>query len=363
MSASASDRPHNIRWVYFLLLVAGLFGDLFLGILELGWHRFTQSIQVPPEANQILHFLACAVTYVEAFGTLTGMLWPLLAAGLAMTVFVAMRLRHEQNRFLRARLAAAVAAYFLLTATMPLLGSHFPIVPNPGGTGVAAWTLPTALSMLVFVALALLFGRGSYCGVICPAATYWSGLGQHFISANIPARRAERLARITRPAMLVLFLATTVFSVCDTFHWIHLSIFGADPAVFFSGLVWMVIWFLMLMLSPFMGNRAFTRYLCPMGSFLGYVGQAGLFRVVARDPERCRACSDPVCTSTCEVSLDVGRALGSVGFLRSPGCVGCGNCASACPHDNIWYDNAWARWHERLRPRAMRSRIGPNVVP
>ena len=357
----AAARLQDRRWRYFLLLVAGLLGDLGLGVWEMGPGAFAQSVHVPAEANPLLRILAYPVVYIQAFGMLTGMLWPLLAAGVAMTAFVLWRWRRERNHYLRTRLLLAVAAYFLLTATMPLLGSRFPVVPNPGGTGQPAWTLPTALSLLVFMVLALLFGRGSYCGVICPAAVYWGGLGQRFIPANIPARRAERLARITRPAMLVLFAAATLLSVLDSVHLVRLSLFGADPAVFFSGLVWMVVWFLLLLLVPFYGNRVFTRYLCPMGAFLGYVGQAGIFRVVARDPDACRTCAGRACTASCEVSLDVGGALAARGFLRSPGCVGCGNCAAACPSANIWYDNAWVRLRHRLRHR-LRSFTRPRTA-
>lgn len=338
----------HIRWIYFLLLSAGLLSDLGLGVWEMGWNSFLQTIRIPHQANPLLHLLSYPVVYVSAFGMLTGMLWPLLAAGIAMTMFVAVRLRRERNRFLRTRLSMAVAAYFLLTATMPLLGGNFPVVPNPGGTGDPAWTFATAISMLVFVLLALFFGRGSYCGVICPAATYWGGLGQHFIRWNTPSHRAERVARITRPLLLALFLITTVVSVLDTFHVVHMEVLGTDPAVFFSGLVWMVIWFLMLAMSPLIGNRAFTRYLCPMGSFLGYIARAGFFRVVARDPTRCQTCTSRACAASCEVSLDVATALAGAGFLRSPGCVGCGNCAAACPEGNIWYDNAWIRLRDRL---------------
>ena len=344
-AAVAEPGAAHRRWLYFGLLLAGLLADLALGVAETGWRAFVNSLAVPPEHSVWLVGLAACVTWINAFATLTGMLWPLVAAGLAMTAFVLVRWRRERNRLLRGRLALAVLAYFLLTATMPLVGSGFPVVPNPGGTGQPAWTAATGLSMLAFILLAILFGRGTYCGVICPAATYWSGLGQHFIRYNVRSQRTRRLAAITRIALLVLFATATGLSILDSFRLIHFSIFGNDPAVFFSGLVWMTVWFLMLVVVPFLGNRAFTRFLCPMGAFLGSVSQAGFFRVVSRDPQRCLHCTSHACSSTCEVSLDVGRALAQQGFLKSPACVGCGNCAAACPDGNIAYDNVftWLR--------------------
>ncbi|MCY0884674.1 MAG: 4Fe-4S binding protein [Firmicutes bacterium] len=328
------------RWWQAGALLVWLLIDLGLGIWEMGgWKGFAPALK-PPAVGGWGQPAADLVTWINAFGMLTGMAWPLLFAGLSMGTLVFLRWRKERTRYLRIRLGLAVLAYFGLTAAIPFVGSSFPVVPNPGGTGLPTWNWPTGLSMLGFVLLALLFGRGSYCGVICPAATYWGGLGQHFIPANINTPRARRLAAGLRALMVGLFVLTALLSIADTLlHW-HVSVYGTDPAVFFSGVTWMVIWFLMLLVVPFLGNRAFTRFLCPMGATMGWVAQHGVWEIQAIDPAVCASCTDQACTRSCEVSLPVGRHLAEAGRYRSAACVGCGNCQAACPSQNIHYRTA-----------------------
>lgn len=340
MTGALTTGQKDRRWLQAGALFLWLFIDLGLGVAEMGgWQAFLPSLKAPTVGGwgQIP---ADLVMWINAFGMLTGMAWPLIFAGLSMGSLVFLRWRREHTRYLKVRLGLAVVAYFGLTAAIPFVGSHFPVVPNPGGTGLATWNWPTGLSMLGFVILALLFGRGSYCGVICPAATYWGGLGQHFIPANVTGQRARRTAEVLRALMVTLFIVTALLSIADTLLKWHVSVYGTDPAVFFSGVTWMVIWFLMLLAVPFLGNRAFTRFLCPMGATMGWVARRGVFEIQAVDPAICATCTEQACTRSCEVSLPVGQHLAADGRYRSAACVGCGNCQAACPSQNIHYRTA-----------------------
>lgn len=344
------EQPNaKTRWLGLALLAVFLLLELALGARELG-RGVAQLLTPAPEPPGLLRTLSLIYAYINAFGVVVGQPWPILLGGVVMGVLVLWRAFRTPDRYLRGRLLLAVVGYFAFTATLSYLGSSFPVVPNPGGTGLPALTLDTWASLLFFVLLALAFGRGSYCGVICPAATYWGGLGQAFISHNRTEATFGRTAAYLRSVFLGLLALSTLLSLTDSLRLTSVTIFGTDPAVFFSGVVWMVIWYLLLLAVPFWGNRAFTRLLCPMGSFLGWVSQFGAFAVRAKDPVLCRNCESRECESSCEVSLPVGNLLAARGALRHPGCVGCGNCRAACPHGNIGYENIWTLLRRRRSP-------------
>ena len=326
----------------FLLLALFLLVDLGLGIWEMGgWKAFIATeLVVPHQASLWLVLPADVSTYVGAFGMLTGMWWPVLFWGAGVSVFVVVRMLRVRENFLRLRLALAVAGYFAFTAGLSyyaMKGWNFPAVPNPGGTGQPAWTLDTGAAGLVYAVLALLFGRVAYCGWFCPAAAFWGGIGQGFVRYNLDAEKGRRLARVTVPVVIVLFIGTTAFSVLDTFKVLDLRFFGTDPAVFFSGLWWMVIWFILAVFVPFTGSRFFSRFLCPVGAMNGIIGSWGMARLKARDREVCVSCATKDCSGACEMSIVPHLDLASKGYLRSVACVGCGNCLEACPRRNLYY--------------------------
>ncbi|MDA8334770.1 MAG: 4Fe-4S binding protein [Peptococcaceae bacterium] len=359
MSAGPEEGPPPKRLLLSLPLLLFLLLDLALGVWETGgWRTFvTVNLAVPDQASAWSVLPAAVCTYVGAFGTLTGMLWPVLFWGTVVSTFVVIRMFKVREDFLRRRLALAVVGYFVFTAGISyyaLKGWNFPAVPNPGGTGQPAWTLYTGISVLVYVVLALLFGRVSYCGWFCPAAAFWSGIGQGFIRYNLDAAKGRRIRRVTMPAVLVLFLGTTVLSILDTFKVINFTFFGTDPAVFFSGLWWMVLWFILVVAVPFTGARFFSRFLCPVGALAGIIGRFGLARLEAVDKTACERCQTRACDLACEMSIMPHRVLAVRGVSRSVACVGCGNCLEACPQRNLHYYHFGAWLAERFRGNRVR---------
>ncbi len=53
----------------------------------------------------------------------------------------------------------------------------------------------------------------------------------------------------------------------------------------------------------------------------------------------CRACPDPPCAKVCPVDALSARPGGGV-RLKNELCIGCGNCARACPFGAIFWDDA-----------------------
>ena len=88
---------------------------------------------------------------------------------------------------------------------------------------------------------------------------------------------------------------------------------------------------------PFMGNRVWCRFGCPLAAYLGLVQRfKSRFRITTNGGQ-CISCGN--CSTHCEMGIDV-RAYAQQGqnIVRSS-CVGCGVCASVCPRGVLKLEN------------------------
>ncbi len=88
---------------------------------------------------------------------------------------------------------------------------------------------------------------------------------------------------------------------------------------------------------PFMGNRVWCRFGCPLAAYLGLVQRfKSKFRITTNGGQ-CISCGN--CSTYCEMGIDV-RAYAQRGqnIIRSS-CVGCGVCSSVCPRGVLNLEN------------------------
>ena len=89
---------------------------------------------------------------------------------------------------------------------------------------------------------------------------------------------------------------------------------------------------------PFMGNRVWCRFGCPLAAYLGIVQRfRSRFRITANGGQ-CISCGN--CSTYCEMGIDV-RAYAQRGqdIVRAS-CVGCGICAAVCPRGVLRLENS-----------------------
>jgi ferredoxin len=91
-------------------------------------------------------------------------------------------------------------------------------------------------------------------------------------------------------------------------------------AEFAVGLVMLVAVLLLSMLY----ERAFCKYICPLGAVNAILGRIPLFRI-KRVASTCISCSK--CDRVCPMNIDVSHAE----VINSPECIACMECVSACP--------------------------------
>ena len=290
---------------------------------------------------------------VSLVGSVTVSPYFLGLMGIEMGVLVVLRMRSTPSLEQRTRLGLALGAYAGYSVVAPSLLPAWSSVPgawpNIGAFGpVRSDLLPALLgSYAVFVALALLFGRRSYCSVLCTSAVMYGGTFSQRLIPTIresPAarhhvlggnwRRIPTLLGCTTWALLAVVAAVSAWNAWGGHGWTFGSL---DIATLYSVAIWNVIWYAAFIAIPYVGmSPCRTWGWCSTGLLVGTVGRVGLYRKEALDVEVCRTCPTHDCGKACEVGLvEMPVVLARHGVYRSVKCVGASDCESACPYGNL----------------------------
>ncbi|OWP56229.1 MAG: hypothetical protein B2I17_07010 [Thermoplasmatales archaeon B_DKE] len=279
----------------------------------------------------------------------------LIIMGVEMGTLVVIRIRKISWKEKRVNLSLALAAFALYTIIGPNFVNsgfydHLPLWANVGALSplYPYFVIPLVASYALYAILALLFGRRSYCSTLCPSAVMYGGtLGQEMINYNYEAKISRnnlgsRFKKALFPLISsswVLLIIVSVVSFYYTRGSSFLSIYGIDASVFFATFTWNFLWYLFFISIPFVGMSPCRRYgWCTTGTFVGFFGKIGLFKLKVNDPQTCITCKTKDCVKACEVGLaDLPGQFISKGFFKSSKCVGSGSCIQACPYNNIFF--------------------------
>lgn len=213
----------------------------------------------------------------------------------------------------------------------------------PFGAVESAWTwlttgtaLPKIQPSNVVVAIGLLISillaGNVFCGWVCPFGTVQDVLTKVRTWLRLPtvrlSARVDRLARHLRFVVLALVLVQSAmtarlwFADFDPFvtmfglHWI----FEPEPTKMWLGWGLLAI----VLITSVLIERAWCRYLCPLGGILSILGRASLFRIRRRE-DSCTGCN--LCVTPCPMGIDVAKPVPAV----SSDCIGCLECLAQCP--------------------------------
>ena len=190
------------------------------------------------------------------------------------------------------------------------------------------------LSLLLIPLLAFFFGKRWYCSWVCGCGGLAETLGDPFRHLSDKGVKAWRVERWLVHAVLVFAVVMTAVVLINFFT-------GQDGDPLFAGIKEPVkTWYGFLIGSifagvvgtgfyPFMGNRVWCRFGCPLAAILGIVQRfKSRFRITTNGGQ-CISCGN--CSTYCEMGIDV-RAYAQRGqnIIRAS-CVGCGVCAAVCP--------------------------------
>lgn len=192
--------------------------------------------------------------------------------------------------------------------------------------------MPANIVLLAaIVVLGIVLSR-FFCGWICAfgalqGAFGWLGKKLFKRRFTVPPKVDRVLRWLKYPILvaIVYFTWTTGTLVIRPYDPLaaygHLS--AGLAAVWAEFAVGFVLLVLTLGLSMFY-ERAFCKYVCPMGAVNAILGRIPLFRI-KRESKTCISCSK--CDHVCPMNIEVSTA----DKVTSPECIGCLECVTACP--------------------------------
>lgn len=186
------------------------------------------------------------------------------------------------------------------------------------------------------VAAALLFwGRGPFCGWLCPfgALQEWLSIIAKWCripQITVPWGLHERLWPIKYIIFLALF-GLSLYSIAEAEHFAEIEPFKTSIILKFVRDWPFVIYALTLLSIGLFIERFFCRYLCPLGAALAIPGRLRMFEWLRRWPE----CGSPCqrCANECPV-----QSIHPEGHINVNECIYCMHCQllyycdQRCPH-------------------------------
>jgi len=200
-----------------------------------------------------------------------------------------------------------------------------------GGELIKRIEIGTVFLLVSIVILGIVLAR-FFCGWICALGALqriFGSLGRRIFKKRftVPVK-LDNVLRYFKYVVLVAILygtwmtGTLVIRPYDP--WIaygHLSAGIAEVWVEFAvGLIILIASLLLSMLY----ERAFCKYVCPLGAFNAILGRIPLFRI-KRDAPTCISCSK--CDKACPMNIDVMKPI----TVGSPECISCMECVTECP--------------------------------
>ena len=270
--------------------------------------------------------------------------WPdlaLLAAGLAV---LAVALARQRALTANARRFAWFRQGYLLF-TLLFIGWHaqgqLSIVNLTGviqalrdGRGLAFLMYdPMTVSLWGFVLVSLLaWGRGTFCGWLCPFGTLQEFVGQLAQRLHIPQLTVRRTldARLKLLKYLVLgaILGSVFVSAELTDKLVEAEPFKTAITLNFVRSWPFVLYALALLAASAVVYKAFCRYLCPFGAGLAILGRMRLLNWLPRRRECGKPCQ--TCRHRCEY-----EAIRPDGGIRYEDCFQCMDCVVIYQGDDL----------------------------
>ncbi|WP_229219033.1 4Fe-4S binding protein [Rugamonas brunnea] len=183
---------------------------------------------------------------------------------------------------------------------------------------------PMTVVLWAFVLVTLLaWGRGTFCGWLCPFGAMQEFIGKAARKFGIPQHRLRsatdaRLKRI-KYVLLALILTSAVLSDVWTDRLVELEPFKTSITLGFVRSWSYVAYAVALLAASAFVYKFFCRYLCPFGAGLALLGRFRLLAWIARRSECGKPCQ------TCRHSCDY-QAIKPAGDIDYAECFQCMDC-------------------------------------
>ena len=212
-----------------------------------------------------------------------------------------------------------------------LAGYIFAILAGLVGTPVGSHNFSIVFVWITWWAVLILvavpfFGRG-WCAV-CPIPLPGEWLQRGGVLS--PPHKKPNWLNLRWPKFLrniwlqnISFLLLALFS----------SVLLTTPNI--TGIVLAAMLFAAIGLSTVFERRAFCRYLCPVGGFIGLYSQTAPIELRIKDKQVCATCDGKPCYNGSQTGYGCPWDVFPGGLTKNTYCGLCMECIRTCPHDNI----------------------------
>jgi polyferredoxin len=222
---------------------------------------------------------------------------------------------------------------------------------SSGTLGMFMLVWGIALAAIAVPVLSYFYGKRWYCSWVCGCGGLAETLGDPYRQLSDKSLRAWKFERWIIHAVLLGSVLMTALVLYSYFSGANSLLgfqaesvkkwYGFFIGAGFAGVVGVGFY-------PFMGNRVWCRFGCPLAAYLGLVQRfKSRFRITVNGGQ-CISCGN--CSTYCEMGIDVRHyAQRGQDVVRSS-CVGCGVCAAVCPRGVLRLENASGDIAERTTP-------------
>jgi ferredoxin len=219
----------------------------------------------------------------------------------------------------------------LAVFTVMLVGYIFAILAGLIGTPVGSHNFSIVFVWIAWWAILILvavpfFGRG-WCAV-CPIPLPGEWLQRGAVLS--PPGKKPKWLNLRVPKMFrYIWLQNISFLLLALFS----SVLLTTPNI--TGIVLAAMFFAAIGLSTLFERRAFCRYLCPVGGFIGIYSQTAPIELRIKDRQVCANCKDKPCYNGSSEGYGCPWDVFPGGLSKNTYCGLCMECIRTCPYDNI----------------------------
>jgi NosR/NirI family transcriptional regulator, nitrous oxide reductase regulator len=214
-------------------------------------------------------------------------------------------------------------------------------------------TDPLIFMLWVFTAASiLLWGRGVFCGWLCPFGALQELLNEaarrlKIRQFELPFAVHERLWAIKYLILLVLF-GLSLESMATAERFAEVEPFKTAITLKFDRQWWFVLYAVALLVINLFTRKVYCRYLCPLGAALAIPSKFRLFDWLKRRQE----CGNPcqLCAKECEI-----QAIHPDGHINANECHYCLDCQMTWHNEN--------KCPPLINKRKKRNKAAPVQIP
>jgi polyferredoxin len=210
-----------------------------------------------------------------------------------------------------------------------------------GQIGIFMLVWGIVLAVIAVPTFTFFFGKRWYCSWVCGCGGLAETVGDPFRQLSDKSLRAWKIEQGSIYSVLVFSVVMTIavlytfFTGSSTVLGINSyavrEVYGAFIGAGFAGVVGTGFY-------PFMGNRVWCRFGCPLAAYLGIMQRfKSRFRITTNGGQ-CISCGN--CSTYCEMGIDVRSYAQKGENIVRASCVGCGVCAAVCPRGVLKLENS-----------------------